>query len=49
MNGYYVVGVIAIPYYDKKKTIIAIVSKDDESYHVFIGYFPQYTCQEFTK
>jgi hypothetical protein len=43
MDGYYVVGVIAIPY-PRFGVIIKIVSKEDNAYHATIGDIPQCTC-----
>ena len=43
MDGYYVVGVIAIPY-PRFGVIIKIVSKKDNAYHATIGDIPQRTC-----
>jgi hypothetical protein len=48
MEGYYVVGVIAIPY-PGFGVIINIVSKHDITYHVTIGDIPHCTCPDFTK
>ena len=39
MDGYYVVGVIVIPY-PRFGVIINIVSKKDNAYHVIIGNIP---------
>jgi hypothetical protein len=48
MEGYYVVGVTAIPY-PGFGVIINIVSKHDITYHVTIGDIPHCTCPDFTK
>ena len=48
MDGYYVVGVTAIPY-PGFGMLINIVSKEDIAYHVIIGDVPQCTCLDFTK
>ena len=48
MDGYYVVGVTAIPY-PGFGVIINIVSKQDITYHVTIGDIPHCTCPDFTK
>ena len=48
MEGYYVVGVTAIPY-PSFGMIINIVSKHDITYHVTIGDIPHCTCLDFTK
>jgi len=48
LDGYYVVGVIVIPYLGLG-AIINIVSKEDISYHIVIDDIPHYTCINFTK
>jgi hypothetical protein len=48
MEGYYVVGVTAIPC-PGFGVIINIVSKLDITYHVTIGDIPHCTCPDFTK
>ena len=48
MDGYYVVGVSAIPY-PGFGVIINIVPKHDITYHVTIGDIPHCTCLDFTK
>jgi hypothetical protein len=48
MDGYYVVGVTAIPY-PGFGVLINIVSKEDISYRVTIGDIPHCTCPDFTK
>lgn len=48
LDGYYVVGVIAIPY-PGLGMIINIIYKEDNSYRVTIGDIPHWTCPEFTK
>ena len=48
IEGYYVVGVTAIPY-PGFEVIINIVSKQDITYHVTIGDIPYCTCLDFMK
>ena len=48
MDGYYVVGVTAIPY-PSFDVIIHIVSKEDIAYRVTIGDIPHCTCPNFMK
>ena len=48
MDGYYVVGVTAIPY-PGFGVLINIVSKEDIAYRVTISDIPHYTCPDFTK
>ena len=48
MEGYYVVGVIAIVYLSFG-VIMNINSKDDITYHVIIGNMFYCTCPDFTK
>jgi hypothetical protein len=48
IEGYYVVGVTAIPYMGLG-VIINIVSNHDITYHVTFGNIPHCTCLDFTK
>jgi hypothetical protein len=48
MDGYYVVGITAIPYLGFG-VLINIVSKEDITYRVTIGDMPHCTCFDFTK
>ena len=48
MDGYYVVGVTAIPY-PGYGVIINIASKEDLTYRITIGDIPHCTCPDFTK
>ena len=48
MDGYYVVGVTAIPCLGYG-VIINIVSKEDITYRMTIGDIPHCTCPDFTK
>ena len=48
MDGYYVVGIIAIPY-PRFGVLLNIVSNDDIKYCVTIADMPHCTCPEFTK
>jgi hypothetical protein len=48
MDGYYVVGVIAIPY-PGFGVIINIISKEGVAYHVIIDNILQRTCLDFIK
>ena len=48
MDGYYVVGVTAIPY-PGHEVIINIVSTEDITYRITIGDILHYTCPDFTK
>jgi hypothetical protein len=48
MDGYYEVGVTAIPY-PSFGVIINIVSKEDITYRGTIGDIPHCTCLDFTK
>ena len=48
MDGYYVVGVIAIPY-PRYGVIMNIVSKEDITYCITIGDIPHCMCPNFTK
>ena len=48
MNGYYVVGVIAIAF-PRCEVIINIVFKEDIAYHVIISDISHCTCPNFTK
>ena len=48
MDGYYVVGIIVIPY-PGFGVLINIVSKEDITYRVIIGDMPHCSCPDFTK
>ena len=48
IDGYYVVGVTAIPY-PRFGFIINIVSKGEITYHVTLGNIPQCICPDSTK
>ena len=48
MDGYYVVGIIAIPYIGFG-LVINIVSKEDIAYRVTIGNITYCTCLDITK
>jgi hypothetical protein len=48
MDGYYVVGITAIPY-PEFGVLINIVSKEDMTYRVTIGNIQHCTCPDFTK
>jgi hypothetical protein len=48
MDGYYVVGITAIPY-PGFEMLINIVSKEDITYRVTIGDMPHCTCFDFKK
>ena len=48
IHGYYVVGIISIPYLGFG-VLINIISKEDITYCVTIGDMPYCTCPDFTK